>query len=695
MSDSVSADASPKRPRRRRLLLYALGSLVGVVLVAALALPALLDVERYRGHIESALSSATGWQAELGAIDFSPWRGMVLTVQPASLSAPGDSSRFDAETIEIRAEIMPLLSGRLEVRSITLVGPEILLVRKSMDEGWDLPGVLKGDAEGSQTVETQARESDAAVDAEEGLPAEAPGAAPGAKEGTFKVTIDQVGVRNGRVVVDDRVGEPPLSVELEELDLIVLPTSGEISGQGRLADGAGRLEWKGNYNQALTLTLRDVPSERLHPFVGPDLIHAGGRLSGDIEVAFPLEIQGNLTGEQLTLLDGQRPFDAIKVDLLIKAVGDEWRLDDLAVDADGVRLEGRGTLTPSLLLDIDLTRTPLEDALRATESVMPLPLDVLPPGAVEARLHVEQPEGQELFYTAEGSLSAAEFRASEFLPPTKDVQATFELDRKGELVVRLTDANIGGGPARGIARLSSIDPPGSLSFEGGLQDAMFGALLQGFLGESARTLTGPTGLDAALALDLGREEIDARALSGRIDLSSQNVSLPGWDLEGAIRNKINDELKELNLQSLIENQLSGGRKESSSESVPALEQVLDNLQVSVDFDRWPWQLEKLALRADQLTADGSGTFDPVTGAVDLRFTARLDRERTQELVSQTEQLKYLVGSDGRLTLPLEINGAMLSPSIGVDLGQAFSNQLDTEDTQEKVKGLIRGLLDRD
>ena len=141
--------------------------------------------------------------------------------------------------------------------------------------------------------------------------------------------------------------------------------------------------------------------------------------------------------------------------------------------------------------------------------------------------------------------------------------------------------------------------------------------------------------------------------------------------------------------------MSGGRKESSRESVPALEQVLDNLEVSVDFDSWPWQLEKLALQADQLSADGSGTFDPVTGAVDIRFTARLDRARTQELVRQTEQLKYLVGGDGRLTLPLEISGAMLSPSIGVDLGEAFSNQLGGEKTEDKIKGLIKGLLDRD
>jgi hypothetical protein len=689
----VSPGASPNKPRRRRLLWYALGGLVVIVLLVALALPAVLDVERYRGPIERALSSATGWQAELGAIDFSPWRGMVLTVQPASLSAPGESSRFDAETIEIRAGLMPLLKGRLEVHSITLVRPEILLVRESMDEGWVLPEMLK-EGPSSAPSGSPGAEPGEPEGATEGEPSEAQAPGAGAKEG-FRVTIDQVGVREGRVVVDDRVGEPPLSVVLEALDLTVHPTSGDLSGKGRLADGGGRLDWSGNFNRAMTLTLADVPSERLHAFVGPDLIHAGGELSGEIQVSFPLEIEGRLTGERLTLLDGHEPFEAIEVNLRIKTAGNAWRLDDLDVDADGVRLEGRGTLTPDLVLDVDLTRTPLEDALRATESVMPLPLDVLPPGSVEAHLHVEQPEGRELFYTAEGSLSAAEFRASEFLPPTKDVQATFELDRHGELVIRLTEATVGGGPARGVARLSSIDPPGSLSFEGGLEDAVFGALLQGFLGESARSLTGPTGLDAALALDLGGGEIDARALSGRIDLSSTNVSLPGWDLEGAIRQRVEEKAKELDLQSMIENQLSGGRDESSSDAVPALEQVVDNLEVGLDFDRWPWKLDKLALRAEQLSADGTGTFDPITGAVEIRFTARMDRERTQELVRQTEQLKYLVGSDGRLTLPLEISGAMLSPSIGVDLGEAFSNQLDSEETQDKIKGLIKGLLDRD
>jgi hypothetical protein len=189
--------------------------------------------------------------------------------------------------------------------------------------------------------------------------------------------------------------------------------------------------------------------------------------------------------------------------------------------------------------------------------------------------------------------------------------------------------------------------------------------------------------------------IDARALSGRLDLRSTDVSLPGWDLEGAIRRKVDEKLKEMNLQSLVEKHLSGGGKPSSEQGVPGLEQVMDDLEVSVDFDSWPWRLEKLALQADHLSAAGKGTFNPDTGAVDLKFTARLDRQRTQELVSKTEQLKYLVGGDGRLTLPLEIKGAMLSPSIGVDLGQAFSNQLDTDDTRKKVEGLIKGLIDRD
>ena len=67
--------AEPRARRGgRRWLWIVLGGVAALLLAVGLVLPRLLDVERYRGRIESALSSATGWQSELGEIDFSVWQ---------------------------------------------------------------------------------------------------------------------------------------------------------------------------------------------------------------------------------------------------------------------------------------------------------------------------------------------------------------------------------------------------------------------------------------------------------------------------------------------------------------------------------------------------------------------------------------------------------------------------------------------
>ena len=687
------APEKPKVRKRRRWLWITLGLFVSVVLVLALALPPLLDVERYRGLIEQALAEQTGWDAELGKIEFSPWRGMVLTVSPATLSAPGGkTSRFEVETIEIRARLWPLLRGLLEIRSISLDSPDILLVRNDPDEGWIVP--VPPGAFASKTA--QAPRPAGGEQAPAGAQGQGQGAEAPAGGGRFRVTIDRVGVDRGRVRVEDRAGDPPLELELADVDLDIRPASGDFSGQGTFADGGGRLKWTGNVSQGAHITLSDIPTVRLHPFLGPDLVHAGGVLSGDVDVTFPLALRGKFTGRNVTLLAGEKPFDTVHVDLQVDSANEIWTLSDLRVDAEGLKLAGRGTLMPDINIDLVLPKTSLEDALRALPSVLPLPIDVRPPGEVEAQLHVEQPEGGELTYTAAGNVSAAEFHASEMLPPAKQVRARFELDRSGALEVTVLEGTVAGGPAKGVARLSSIDPPGVLGFDGGLDQAQFGALLEGLIGEQAKRISGPTGLSADVALDMGAKQIDARALSGRVDLSSREVSLPGWDLEGSIRRKIDEKLTELNLRDLVEKKLGGRAQEKSQPNAPAAPTtVFDGVELGIDLNAIPWKLDKLSLDTEHMRASGGGTFDPLAGTVDLHFTARLDPKKTAELVARTEQLKLLVDDSGQLTLPLHLEGAMLSPSIGVDFGKAFSVRLESEDTQKKVKDLLKGLIDRD
>ena len=681
----------PRVRKRRRWLWITLGLLVAVVLTLALAIPVLLDVERYRGRIEQALADQTGWEADLGKIQFSPWRGMVLTVSPATLSAPGGkSSRFEVGTIEIRARLWPLLRGLLEIRSISLDSPDILLVRNDADEGWIVP-VPPGAFE--STAPQGSRPPGSAGGQGAGAPAE-PAPAEGAS--SFRVTIDRVSVDQGRVRAEDRSADPPLEIEMRDVDLDLRPGTGDFSGEAKLAGESGRIEWSGNVSRGARITLADIPTAQLHPFLGPDLVHAGGLLSGDVDVTFPLALHGKFTGRNVTLLAGEKPFDTVHVDLQVASANQVWTLSALDVDAEGLKLTGSGTLLPAVNLDLTLPATPLDVALRASPSVLPLPIDVRPPGEVDAKLHVEQPTGGELTYTAEGNVSAAEFHASEILPPVEQVRARFALDRQGALEVTVLEGTVAGGPAKGVARLSSIDPPGVLGFDGGLDQAQFGALLEGLIGEQARKISGPTGLSANLALDMGAKQIDARALSGRVDLSSREVSLPGWDLEGSIRRKIDEKLTELNLKELVEQKLGRKVQEPAQPNAPpAATTVFDGVAAGVDFNALPWKLDKLSLESEHLSASGAGTFDPLAGTVDLRFTARLDPKKTAELVARTKQLQLLVDDSGQLTLPLHLEGSMLAPSIGVDFGKAFSVRLESEDTQKKVKDLLKGLIDRD
>ena len=90
----MSETTSP--PRRRRLL-FAAGGLVALLLVAALVVSMLIDVERFRPQIEAALSDATGWDAELGEIDFSLFRVHLRFVEPAQTRPRRDRQHRERE----------------------------------------------------------------------------------------------------------------------------------------------------------------------------------------------------------------------------------------------------------------------------------------------------------------------------------------------------------------------------------------------------------------------------------------------------------------------------------------------------------------------------------------------------------------------------------------------------------------------
>lgn len=114
----------------KRKPLVILAAVVVVILIILAALPLLINVDRFRPQLESQLSSALGRDVHIGKLSLSAFAGHV-TASELSISDDPAFSRdpfITAKELEVNASLMPLLTGRLQVSSVTLVEPVVTLI---------------------------------------------------------------------------------------------------------------------------------------------------------------------------------------------------------------------------------------------------------------------------------------------------------------------------------------------------------------------------------------------------------------------------------------------------------------------------------------------------------------------------------------------------------------------------------------
>ncbi len=663
-----------RKPTRRRWpwVLLALG--VPIVALVAL-LPRWLDLESHRGRIENALSEATGWQVELGDLDFSILGGPVVTARPVRLTAPEGGSRFVVDSLGIRADWKPLFRGHLNLTAIELDRPVVDLVRPDEEQGWVLP---KRRATKTETRTDRESRSDGST-AEPSSP----------RKSRLAISIDRVRIQGGKLHIEDRVSEPPLVMDFEDLGADIAVAAGTLSGRATLVDDGGTLSCAATTLDRIVLDLDGVRTETLHPILGRDLIREGGRLSGQLQLSLPDAVEGTLGGKQLWLLAGERPLD-LDVDFRARQAGAEaeptWEMERLELRSGQARIVGAGTLTPALDLTLELEPTTTEQGLELARGLFPFPLELTPPGTTQVTVRVMQPPGEDLVFSAEGEVSAARFAPGGVMPPAHDVKSRFRLGIDGAVELDLLEGSVAGGPLRGTVRLDRLDPPGTLTFDGKLAEAALGSLIDGLVQGAGQKISGPTGLDAKVRLDLARSTLDARSLGGRLELGAVGVSLPGWDLERAIRRAIEERLGRL--ASIV----------SSVEDAPTdradVPRLFDRLDAVVDFDELPWTLERFVVVTSDLSSTGRGEFDPITGSLDLRLDSRWSVESSSRLVERYPYMRQLVRDDGRIAVPLTLRGNVLSPKIDVELRELLQIPSDSKDRKEAIKDLLKGLIDR-
>ncbi|MDH3784341.1 MAG: hypothetical protein OEV00_03325, partial [Acidobacteriota bacterium] len=285
-----------------------------------------------------------------------------------------------------------------------------------------------------------------------------------------------------------------------------------------------------------------------------------------------------------------------------------------------------------------------------------------------------------------GQLHAAEVTPGNPLPALHDVRAEFELDETGQLTTRVIDATVAGGKLLGQADLDAIAPPGLLSFDGEVEAAVLGKLIGGFMADPDSEILGVTALDLDLGLDLSGE-LDASALRGGLSILSTEVDLPGWDLENAVREGVEAKLASLGaLQDLLgdrDDTPSDDSEETADETgEPPL---IDQLAATIAFGSMPWEISHLLLAAGDLISEGRGTFDPLQDHLDLAIVAKFSPERSARWLEEYGELEALQDSEGRISLPVLIQGSVVAPDVSVDASQL---------RKSKRKQLKKKLLER-
>ena len=271
------------KPRRRRMLRLAVGSIVALTVAWLLFEHLVLRIDRYRPMVEEEIAKATGLPASIGSLDLD----LLPTprVEAHGVIVGESGFRATAERVTIRAALWPLLRRKIEVDSVE---PERLNV------------YLPGDAEIlQQRVEALVDEL----------------AKPPEKDPSFDVSVRLVRLAGGHIFFGNAT-EPEIVIDGNGTDILsdavgvdltaLLPRRGdaELEANFNVAVVGGKIQaLSGTASlsglDATALSIEGAPEARLSAALtigGTDPQFLEGKLTGTLESSQHPSLSGDYSG---------------------------------------------------------------------------------------------------------------------------------------------------------------------------------------------------------------------------------------------------------------------------------------------------------------------------------------------------------------------------------------------------------------
>jgi hypothetical protein len=193
----------------------------------------------------------------------------------------------------------------------------------------------------------------------------------------------------------------------------------------------------------------------------------------------------------------------------------------------------------------------------------------------------------------------------------------------------------------------------------------------------------------AFTAQIAAQGRDASAWTSSV-AGSSHISLTHWKV--ANLNVLREVFQRLSMLPGLVERLQSRLPASYAEKLNARDTVFESLEVPMTIGHGTVHLDALRLASDSFEMEGAGGVG-LNGVVALQAMLRIDPELSAALIRSVAELQYLADANGRLELPVTVQGTLPQVSVLPDV-QYVASRLVMTKAQELLGNFLQRALER-